>query len=300
MSTAERDIPPVVAIITDDPGWHGSQLKRSLAHHRLTAHYISVTQPLINIVGSTTTIDLPHFIQQPAAVFVRGLPGGTLEQLVFRLNVLHHLSTMGVIVYNNSRGIERTVDKAMTSFLLKQSGIPTPDTWVCESQQHAQFIYQRECKKKIILKPLFGSQGIGVHLLNNNTGLIHDDKFAGVYYLQSFVDCGSKDPFDIRVLVINGKAIAAMTRHGKLWITNRAQGAECRLLPLNTQLCDISEAAVKAVGIEYAGVDLIPDINGDLQVIEVNSIPAWQGLQKVTEINIAARLIDDLVHRLDV
>ena len=289
-----------IAIITDDPGWHGRQLKEALAAHGLSSQYISSMECLINITDSGTQINLPGFESVPLAVFVRGVPGGTLEQVIFRLNILHTLSEMGIVVYNNPRGIERTVDKAMTSFLLKKAGLPTPETWVCESNEKAEFIYRQECEqgKKLVIKPLFGSQGIGVHLLDSDTGLIHDENFAGVYYLQSFIDCGDKDSFDIRVFVINGKAIAAMTRRSKSWITNRAQGAQCEPLKLDVELCQLSEAAVKAVGIDYGGVDLIPDTNGRLQVIEVNSIPAWWGLQKVTDFNIASSLIDDMVNRL--
>ncbi len=289
-----------IAVVTDDPGWHGCQLKEALAAHGLSSRYISSMDCLINISDSGTHINLPGFKDLPLAVFVRGVPGGTLEQVIFRLNILHALSEMGIVVYNNPRGIERTVDKAMTSFLLKQAGLPTPETWVCESNGKAEFIYRQECGKgkKLVIKPLFGSQGIGVHLLDGDTGLIHDENFAGVYYLQSFIDCGDKVSFDIRVFVINGKAIAAMKRRSKSWITNRAQGAQCEPLKLDGELCRLSEAAVKAVGIDYGGVDLIPDTNGRLQVIEVNSIPAWWGLQKVTDFNIASSLINDMINRL--
>lgn len=289
-----------IAIVTDDPGWHGRQLKDALAAHGLSSQYVSSMDCHIDIGESKTEINLPGFNTLPLAVFVRGVPGGTLEQVIFRLNVLHALSEMGIIVYNNPRGIERTVDKSMTSFLLKQAGIPTPSTWVCESKEKAESIYQRECGqgRKLVLKPLFGSQGIGVHLLDGETGLIHDENFAGVYYLQSYVDCGDKDSFDIRVFVINGKAISAMVRRSKTWITNRAQGAQCEALKLDAELCILSEDAVKAVGIDYGGVDLISDTSGRMHVIEVNSIPAWWGLQKVTDFNIASSLINDMVNRL--
>ncbi len=289
-----------IAIVTDDPGWHGRKLKEALLTHGLSSHYISSIDCLINITESGTSINLPGFENIPLAVFVRGVPGGTLEQVIFRLNVLHALSETGILVYNNPRGIERTVDKAMTTFLLKQAGLPTPATWICESKEKAESIYQQECGqgRKLVSKPLFGSQGVGVHLLDKDTGLVHDESFAGVYYLQSYIDCGEKDSFDIRVFVINGKAISAMTRRSKSWITNRAQGAECEAHKLDAELCRLSEAAVKAVGIDYGGVDLIPDANGRLQVIEVNSIPAWWGLQKVTDFNIASSLIDDMVNRL--
>ncbi len=290
-----------IAIVTDDPGWHGRQLKEALAAHGLSSQYVSSMDCHIDIGESDTEINLPGFNTLPLAVFVRGVPGGTLEQIIFRLNVLHALSEMGIIVYNNPRGIERTVDKSMTSFLLKQAGIPTPSTWVCESKEKAEFIYQQECGqqgRKLVSKPLFGSQGIGVHLLDNETGLINDETFAGVYYLQSYVDCGDKISFDIRVFVINGKAVSAMLRRSTNWITNRAQGAQCEALKLDEALSRLSEDAVEAVGIDYGGVDLISDVKGHLQVIEVNSIPAWWGLQKVTEFNIASSLIDDMVNRL--
>jgi RimK family alpha-L-glutamate ligase len=294
------DIAPKVAIVTDDPGWHGRQLKEALAAYGLSSQYVSSMDCHMDICEPGTEINLPGFAQEPLAVFVRGVPGGTLEQVIFRLNILHALSEMGIVVYNNPRGIERTVDKVMTSFLLKQAGIPTPNTWVCEANEKAEFIFQQECGqgRKLVSKPLFGSQGVGVHLLDSDTGLVHDETFAGVYYLQSFIDCGDKDSFDIRVFVINGKAQAAMTRRSKNWITNRAQGAQCEALKLDAELSQLSEAAVKAVGIDYGGVDLIPDARGYLQIIEVNSIPAWWGLQKVTDFNIASCLIDDMVNRL--
>ncbi len=296
------DIVPKIAIVTDEPGWHGCQLKEALVAHGLSNQYVSSMDCQMGIGGSGTEIVLPGFKSLPLAVFVRGVPGGTLEQVIFRLNILHALSVMGTVVYNNPRGIERTVDKAMTSFLLKQAGIPTPDTWVCESREKAEFIFQqaRGQGRKLVSKPLFGSQGIGVHLLDGRTNLelIHDETFAGVYYLQSYVDCGDKKSFDIRVFVINGKAVSAMKRCGTNWVANRAQGAKCEALGLNKDLSLLSEAAVKAVGIDYGGVDLIPDTNGYLQVIEVNSIPAWRGLQKHTEFNIASSLIDDMVNRL--
>jgi len=297
--THVADIASKIAIVTDDPGWHGRQLQEALAAHGLSSQYISSMDCLMNISDSGTHINLPGFKDLPLAVFVRGVPGGSLEQVIFRLNILHALSEMGIVVYNNPRGIERTVDKAMTSFLLKQAGLPTPKTWVCESKEKAESIYRQQCGQgeKLVIKPLFGSQGIGVHLLDGDTGLIHDETFAGVYYLQSYIEREDKNSFDIRVFVINGKAVSAMTRRSTNWITNRAQGAQCEALKLDEELSRLSEAAVEAVGIDYGGVDLIPDASGRLHVIEVNSIPAWWGLQKVTNFNIASSLIDDMVNR---
>ncbi len=80
----------------------------------------------------------------PDGVFVRGVPGGTLEQVVLRLDVLHALKLLGVPVYNDGRAIERTVDKAMTSFVLASAGIPTPATWVTESESEVAALVRAE------------------------------------------------------------------------------------------------------------------------------------------------------------
>ncbi|MEE9552083.1 MAG: alpha-L-glutamate ligase, partial [Gammaproteobacteria bacterium] len=132
------DHTPQIAIITDDPGWHCRQLKQALAAHGLSSTYLSLTECQLSIGEADRLITLPGFNDSlPLGVFVRGVPGGSLEQVIFRLDILHALVALGVIVYNDPRAIERTVDKAMTSFLLKQAGLPVPGTWVCESRDKA-------------------------------------------------------------------------------------------------------------------------------------------------------------------
>ena len=289
-----------IAIITDDPGWHGSELSQSLEAHGLGSQYVSLTECLI-CTDLAQDLMLPGFGERlPLGVFVRGIPGGSLEQVIFRLNILHALKDLDICVYNAPRAIERTVDKALTSLLLSRAGLPTPATWICESQVQANAILEREtlAKRRLVLKPLFGSQGIGIHLLESATDLVHDEKFAGVYYLQSYVNRPNDAWFDIRVFVIDGKACSAMLRLGKTWITNRAQGATCEVLKLDTRTRELSEAAVRVLDMDYAGVDLIPDEDGNLHIIEVNSVPAWFGLQKVTDFNIASRLIDSFISKI--
>ena len=287
--------------MTDDPGWHGKELTSALEHHGFGCQYVTLTECQFDFDNAGTIVSMPGFEPNlPLGVFVRGVPGGSLEQVIFRLDILHALSGLGIVVYNSPRAIERTVDKAMTSLLLKQSAIPTPDAWVCESAQRATAICAREFARgrSLVLKPVFGSQGEGVRLITRETGLFTDDRFAGLYYLQSFVDKGTSDWYDIRVLVVDGKARAAMRRHGITWITNRAQGAKCVPLTLDSDLSNIAEAAARVIGIDYAGVDLIPDANGQLQVLEVNGVPAWWGLQSVTDFNIAGCLVDHFVSRI--
>ena len=289
-----------VAIITDDPGWHGKQLSASLREHGLEAQYISLMDCVIEINGDGRELAFPGFDKLPLGLFVRGVPGGSLEQVIFRLDILHALHDLGVTVFNSPRAIERTVDKPLTSLLLSRSGLPTPTTWICESAEHATTILERESRQghQLVLKPLFGSQGIGVHLLDKQTGLIHDEKFAGIYYLQRFVERKNNEFTDIRVLVVDGLAKAAMSRHGQEWISNRAQGASCKALKLDKEIACLAESACKVLDIAYAGVDLMQDKQGKFYIIEVNSIPAWYGLQNVVNFNIASCLIDSFVKHI--
>ena len=290
-----------VAIVTDDPGWHGRQLKEALASHQYDAEYVSLSDASIQLTKDKTMPVLPGFEHElPAGVFIRGVSGGTLEQVIFRLNVLHLYQALNVVVYNNGRAIERTVDKCMTSFLLKQAAISSPDTWVLESSDQASQLYRTTAAagQKLVLKPLFGSQGVGVQLLDKDPAQLAYSDHNGLYYLQTFLERKNRHWEDIRVMVINGESIAAMLRRGDNWITNRTQGASCHAIELDSLVAKTAEAAVEAVDIDYAGVDLIVDADGQLQVLEVNSIPAWWGLQKVSKHNIAFMLIDKFIQKI--
>ncbi len=291
---------PCVAIVTDDPGWHGRELRQAFSSRGYNSVYISLTNCRIDLTNPRFIL-LPGFDQEPpAGVFVRGVPGGTLEQVILRLDILHGLRDLGLIVYNDARAIERTVDKAMTSLLLKRAGLPTPDTWVCESEHEARTIVIRELGlgKGIVMKPLFGSQGIGVALIETPSALPDPAGFGGVFYLQSFINRPDGDWKDWRVFVIGGQAQAAMLRRNDHWITNRARGARCEPVVLDSQLAGLAEDAVRVVRMDYAGVDVLEDEEGRLVVTEVNSIPAWKGLQEVCSFNVAERLVDHFLARI--
>lgn len=291
-----------VAIVTDDPGWHGARLRRAFTARGVDARYASLTQCRLDIGSGTLPVRVPGFeTALPDAVFVRGVPGGTLEQVIVRLDVLHALRELGVPVYNDARAIERSVDKAMTSFLLRLRGLPTPPTWVTESLADARAIILRETAAghRVVSKPLFGSQGNGLLRIENGGDVPLAEAVNGVWYLQRYVgapDHGASWQ-DWRVLVIGGRAVVAMKRHGRSWINNVAQGARCEGTKLDEPLARLAVDAARAVEMDYAGVDIIRDDENRLQVLEVNSIPAWKGLQAVCGLDIAQAMVDDLLDR---
>jgi tetrahydromethanopterin:alpha-L-glutamate ligase len=237
--------------------------------------------------------------QLPDGAIVRAIPAGTFEQVTLRLSVLHALRELGVAIYNDARAIEKSVDKAMTSFLLHRAGIATPPTWVTEDAAIARRTMAQETSvaHELVMKPLFGAQGEGLQRLAEGMALPDLATYQGVAYLQRFVDARRHGWHDWRVFVVAGRAVATMQRHGTSWINNVAQGARCEACEMDAELTELAERATAALGLDYSGVDLMRDHDGQAYVIEVNGIPAWKGLQSVASVNIAQLLIDDLLDR---
>ncbi len=289
-----------IAIVADDPGWHGAQLKRALAEQGYEARCVSLAQGRLEAVLSRPRVVFPGFEDRlPKGVFVRGISGGSLEQLILRLDLLHILEALGVKVYNPPRAIELSVDKGMTSVLLARAGIPTPPAWVTPNSDEAIAIASKEleCGHLIVSKPLFGSQGEGVELHATLDSLRLLQPRGGVYYLQRYV--GQTPAWDFRVFVIAGRAVAGMIRRGIDWRTNVAQGGRPEPLTLDNALIRLAQDSARVLQLDYAGVDILQDKQGRLWVIEVNGIPAWKGLQSVCELDLTQLLVEDFLNRLN-
>ena len=286
---------PRVLVATDDAGWHGRRLDAALLARGFAPFTASLRDCCIDLTRPSG-LAIPGFDGLPHAVFVRGISGGSLEQITLRLDVLHALQALGVPVFNHGRAIETSVDKAMTSLLLHRAGIPTPPTWACESREQAQAVVDAETAAGhgLVVKPLFGSQGIGVQRVLDRQ-LPAPESLRHAYYLQRFVDTSEAGWHDFRVFVIGRGVVAAMIRRGSDWISNVAQGARCEAVPAEGELARLAADAAAALDMDYAGVDLIRGQDGRLMVVEVNGIPAWRGLQSVCGFDVAQRLVDQLL-----
>ena len=288
-----------VAIVTDDPGWHGRQLVKAFEARECRAAWLRLQDCSFDLDRPQGLALGPDWPELPDGVFVRGVPGGTLEQVILRLDILHALKQLGIPVYNDGRAIERTVDKAMTSFLLHRAGVPTPPTWVMEDAvlARARLASEWDAGHSLVLKPLFGSQGEGLQRLLPGNPLPDLAPYAGVAYLQRFIPVADGINRDFRVFVIGGRVDCIMARYGQDWINNVAQGARCEAVGAHPELEALALAAVEALDMDYAGVDLLIGRDGGAQVLEVNSVPAWYGIQSVTPHRIAEHLADDFIDR---
>lgn len=235
----------------------------------------------------------------PDAVLVRAISAGTFEQVTYRLGILHALREAGVLVWNDARAIERCVDKSTTAHLLAAAGLPVPQSWSVEGIGAAERVVRREAAGgPMVLKRLFGAQGRGLTLIRDVGELPPPDEVAGIYHLQRFVgDRGAGEFRDYRVFVLRGAVIAAMERRSSSWITNVKQGGRPIALQPSKPVAALAVCSAAAVGVDFCGVDILPGPLGPV-VLEVNSMPAWSGLQKVTKPRISAAIADSLLSEL--
>ena len=282
--------PDVVILGGAREGWHGLRLRQALERLGLIVHRIGFEQCGFSVTSGRPGVRLGELPGLPRSVVVRFIPAGSFEQVTLRLGLLHALEALGVTVVNTSRAIERCVDKSMATFLLARAGLPTPTTWVVETREEAGALVERAAGEPLVLKPLFGAQGRGLRLLRHPDELPAAEEVGGVFYLQRFVGphaLAGTGWRDYRVFVVGAEAVAAMARRGAGWITNIGQGGVPEPASAEGRLAELAVAAAAAVGADHAGVDLIEDAHGRLQILEVNSMPAWQGLQSVSPVDIA-------------
>jgi RimK family alpha-L-glutamate ligase len=282
-----------VVVLASRQGWHTRELTRALearGHSGLIVPYEELTA---SIGGRPGLRGRGAELDQADAVLPRIIPSGSLEQTIFRLDALHRLEERGTRVMNSPRAIERTVDKFWTSALLEQCGLPTPDTIVCESPDEAIAAFR--ALGDVIVKPLFGSMGLGMVRLTDEEMAYRVfrtiETIRGVYYLQRTIDHEGRD---LRVFVLGGRVLGAIERRAEGWRTNLARGGTGRPARLPEEWAGLAVRAAAAVGAEYAGVDLLPARDGSVYVLEVNGIPGWEGLQRATGLDVAAALVDHL------
>ena len=267
-----------LAILGQNGGWHTESLRGALARRGLSAECYPVTQLAARVAtkprltAATTPLD-DHDI-----VFVRAIPAGSLEQVVFRMDALRLLEDGGVRVVNSAFAIEHGVDKYYTSARLQDAGVPTPRTVVAERFEEALVAFE-EFGGDVVVKPLFGSEGRGiVRVTDGDTAYrVFRALELGryIYCVQEFVPHGHED---IRIFVVGERVVGAMLRRGHGWKTNAAQGAKGEPVESDDRLIDLSLRATRVVGAEHAGVDILPGEDGEYSVIEVNTIPGWRAL----------------------
>jgi len=282
---------------SDRKEWHISRLLKGLERRGDEAHLLPVTKLLARVGGSPRISVRGFGVDDYDAVIVRRVPGGTAEQVFYRMDALRRIEDMGVKVINPARSIEKAVDKYYTSALLEDAGINTPRTIVTESFSDAMKAFN-ELGGDVVVKPLFGSLGMGISRISDEDVAYRVfralEMTKSVYYIQEFIPHGGRD---IRIFIIGDKVVASMQRVSDDWKTNISSGGKAAPYIPSEEAVEMSLKASEKLGLMYTGVDII-ETDDEAYVIELNSTPGWAGLQSVTDIDITEALIDHVISKL--
>jgi ribosomal protein S6--L-glutamate ligase len=275
-----------LAILSGGMGWHVQDLLRAARELGHRAEAIDFRKLAAGVEAE------PAPLACFDAAIVRTIPAGSLEQVVFRMDILHAAVARGLRVVNPPRAVETCVDKYLTNVRLSDAGIPTPPTHVSQRADDA-FAAFATLGGDVVVKPVFGAEGRGMQRLSDRELAWRTfrvlEQTGQLIYQQKFIQHAGHD---LRVFVIGGKVHAAMRRiAGADWRTNVAQGGRAERVELSPREKELAVQAALVVGCAIAGVDLLAGSHGELYVIEVNAVPGWKALAATCGVDIASDVV---------
>jgi RimK family alpha-L-glutamate ligase len=282
-----------IAVLSSGTGWHVRDFQRVASHRNHQASAVDFRRL------SAAVVYKPDALYGYEAVLVRTMPPGSLEQVVFRMDLLQRVQARGVPVLNSPRAVETCVDKYLATAKLEAAGLRVPPTVVCQNAEAALEAFAA-LGGDVVVKPLFGSEGRGmVRVSDPETAwrVFHAlERLQSIIYLQQFI----RHPgWDVRAFVLGERVLTAMRRIGNEdWRTNVAQGGRGEPTQLGEQEQRLAVRAAAALGAVMAGVDLLPGPEGEWYVLEVNAVPGWRALAPVTGIDVADAVLDYLIHEI--
>jgi ribosomal protein S6--L-glutamate ligase len=216
----------------------------------------------------------------------------------YGLSVVNQFDMMGIPVLNNSVPIARSRDKLRCLQLLSRFGVDIPRTVMCRYRDEVAQAVEQVGGLPCIIKLLQGAQGVGVMIAHSTAeveGMLDTLWAMGQeILLQEFIQ--ESRGKDIRALVIGDRVVGAMRRQAKSgeFRSNLHRGGKGRPLDLPAEYADIALKAVRVIGLEVAGVDMLEARSGP-KIMEVNSSPGFEGLEAATGLDIATLYIKHAV-----
>ena len=209
--------------------------------------------------------------------------------------MVRHFEMMEVFSTSGNLAIARSRDKLRSLQVLSRNSVDMPRTVFASNKSNAKDVIELSGGAPLVLKILEGTQGVGVVLVDSEKAAKSVlDAFYGMdvnLLVQEYIE--EAGGADIRAFVVNGEVVGAMKRQGAEgdFRSNLHQGGSATAYKLNRKEKATAIAAAKAMGLGVCGVDMIPSSRGPL-VMEVNSSPGLEGIEKSTNINIAQKIMD--------
>ncbi len=288
--------------LTDPEDWTARAFVRSIEQRGAEAVPIN----LATISTSISTMEFTIFdarLQELSfdALIVRDVGISlALEEIAVKHDLVKLFEASGIPVMNSSDAIQNAANKFYSFYLFRRARLPIPRTLVTAELDVA--VKAVETFGTALAKPTFGSQGKGIVKLDSAqrdltaklAALIRE---RGMLYLQEFVPNPGRD---IRVFVVGDAALAAIYRVSSVgaYVSNLSQGGTPVACNITEEIRDIAVRAAKAIGADFAGVDLLEGEAG-LVVLEINGTPSGKGINRACGIDVTETIVDRLFERLE-
>lgn len=290
-------------ILTDPEDWTASAFLKTI--EKIGANALSINLSTLNASISNSDFSISDADLKALeldAILVRDVGiSFSLEKISFKFDLLR-LFENSMTVMNSPTAIQNAANKFFSFYLFKLARLPIPRTVVTSDLEVAKKTIEKF--GSAVAKPIFGSQGKGIiklersqpesELASKLTALL---KERGVLYLQEFVPNPGRD---IRVFVVGEEAIGAIYRvpRSGSFVSNLSQGATPVKCELTEEMEELAISATKAVGADFAGVDLIEGEEG-LCLLEVNATPSGKGIKLACGIDVTERIVELLFERVE-
>ncbi|MDP3560601.1 MAG: 30S ribosomal protein S6--L-glutamate ligase [Legionellaceae bacterium] len=282
-----------IAILATNPNLYSH--KRLVEAGVQAGHTVNIINPLncyMNVAVSSPTV---HYRGGEALEhFDAVIPRIGASNTFYGTAVLRHMEAMGMYALNESLAIARSRDKFRSLQLLARKGIPMPLTGFAQSPDNTEDLIRMVGGAPLVIKLLEGTQGKGVILADSHQSAVSIinafKEMSANILVQEFIQ--ESRGTDIRCLVIGDKVVAAIKRQAKEgeFRANVHQGGQAMKVKLTSEERRIAVASAKAMGLKVAGVDIVRSNHGPL-VLEINSSPGLEGVERATQINIAGKII---------
>jgi ribosomal protein S6--L-glutamate ligase len=284
-----------IAMLARNPNLYShKRLVEAAVQRKHTIDIINTLQCHMNITSLKPSV---YYHGQSLEDYDAVIPRIGASITFYGLAVLRQFEMMGVYPLNESVGIGRSRDKLRSMQLLARDGIGLPVTAFAQDPKQTAEILEHVGGAPVVIKLLEGTQGIGVVLADSERSaksVIEAFRGAKVNILvQEFIKESSGT--DIRAFVIDGKVVAAMKRTGDKsdFRSNLHRGGSATVVKLTPEERSTAVRASKALGLNVCGVDMLRSNHGPV-VMEVNSSPGLEGLEKATKIDVAGKIIEFL------
>jgi ribosomal protein S6--L-glutamate ligase len=256
-------------------------------------------------VLDTLQFDIRVSRRNPELLY-QGRPVGPVDAVIprigasityFGLAVVRQFEMLGVYCLNESQAIARSRDKLRCLQLLSRHDIGLPPTIYTRQAEHVPACIEKVEGPPVVVKVLQGTQGIGVVLAESTAAASSViEAFHGLeqnILIQKFIR--EANGADIRALVVGRKVVAAMKRQAVAgeFRSNMHRGGTAKNMKLPADYRRTALAAARVLGLTVAGVDLIESDEGPM-VMEVNSSPGLEGIQKTTGVDVADAVVEHI------